>query len=297
MEMVEIHDIDEFLRLAPSGCEYYAHFYRGEPSFFPYRTPAVWRLPIEDDRIAHNLMRSGVARLFFRREIGPHIKMEWGIPLHRGQWFGEYDLCNWANGVPSLDQISWQVVGLLQHYGYKTSYLDMTFDPTTALYFSCHDAAGKAISDGLGYVYHWQRGDVCRKLMERLILTSITRLSEFLRTEKHYSTSRPETQKAGSIWIAAGHEREDYIQDTLQRLNELATVYVIDRASIPPRFFASRDLFPQDAIPSAIAAATAEWVVELRYSIDQAHEEENTRLVEILSRARALVQCPTSATG
>jgi hypothetical protein len=293
---IEVHSLEQFRLLTASDQTCRRYLFRGEDSLYEYRQPAIWRLGSEIHRQAQHVRTSGISRLFLEQEITPRISESRGIPLHNGQWLGDFDLCYWHDGIPSYRQIYWQVVALLQHYGYRTAYLDITFDPQVALFFSSYSASLKRVhTDGQGYVYQWSIAEVCQELYSKVLLTSLTKLSEFLRQESASQTSRPGMQVAGSLRVGIGAEDPDYVADVLSALNELATVYVIDRSVIPPDHFSPSTFFPSDPLPTRISMAATSWYEEASLALTQARSSGDDRVATVLEHALRDIHenCPT----
>jgi hypothetical protein len=286
MKTIVINNIKEFVLNMPMDTDYYSWIYRGEDAKYDYRLPAIWRLNSNIDRQAQHVKTSGISRLIIDNEIMPRIDYSYGIPCYKGAWLGEYDLCGYQDGIPSLKQIYWQIVALLQHYGYSTAFLDITFDPRVALFFSCYSALdGKTMHNGYGYIYQWERKAICETMHSKVLLTSLSKLSSFLKSDDITLDSRPESQAAGSLRVGIGAEHEPDVIDILKQLDSLATVYIIERNSVPVDYFQSFEIFPEDSIPTLIRRAAKNWSYEVKDAINESQRAGDDKIVEVLERA------------
>lgn len=276
MKLIPIDDIDTFLSEPIATDHNFANLYRGEFNRYPSRLPAYWRVP-ESDRPVISLRNFGVMRVFLELFILPKIRYSFGVPLYNNEFFGAMDLCH-SVGEPDLRQISWQITALLQHYGFLTEFLDITFSKKVAMFFACYNSRIEDIDySGIGYIYHWNQHDICRQFTYTVILAELSTLSSFLNHESLSVTCRPVQQVAGCIRIPT-HK--------LQEFDNLSTAYLVDRSMLPRDMFSVDYFFPLDNVPRLIQNAVASWKDETTKSIQNGLIEHS--LVDIFKAAIVL---------
>ncbi|NQE05097.1 hypothetical protein C5S32_04430 [ANME-1 cluster archaeon GoMg1] len=257
--LTKIEDPVAFVHDCPNDDRPFCNVYRGEFRQHPLRLPKFWRIT-SAERPALRIRNFGVTIVFLESLILPRLRVSYGIPMYKDQFFGTIDLCH-AIGEPDLRQISWQITALLHHYGFSTTFLDVTFSKKVALFFACYDPRTNTVaSDGLGYIYQWKRHDICRELYYDIILTELTEIGQFLIDQSVCSTCRPKEQVAGCIRIGIGHESEEKKNtQVVSKLDHLAEVFVVDRANLPENLFSVDYFFPDDGLPVIIDATIKLW--------------------------------------
>ena len=108
-------------------------FFRGENKLHPSLLPSFYRLP-EEDRRQQSGRYIAMTLSLLETVIYRHIMVSYGVPLYKdGEYFGGNDLISKYQGG-STREVVWQVQALLQHYGYPTDWLDITFSPRAAVF-------------------------------------------------------------------------------------------------------------------------------------------------------------------
>ena len=103
---------------------------------------------------------ANLASHVYQQLIAPHI-YEYGMAPHfKGKFLGCRDLCDRV-GQDSYIELMWMLQALLQHYGRRSWWLDMTFDPRVAMFFASYDAERSAVeTQGCGYVFWVALADI-----------------------------------------------------------------------------------------------------------------------------------------
>jgi len=269
LQMTELHIDDPYsfineFHKAKDSCSV---LYRGEYEDNTLRLPGLWRRPADE---RHHLYskNAGVAIRFIERFIYPHINVEAGIPFFQEEFLGDFDLCS-ATDIPSFIQIYWQTQALLQHYGYPTTYLDVTYDAATALFFACYNSStGEVDHSGYGYIYRWFRNDLGSNFGSNILITRMDAISKFITETQIAVASRPQAQSAGSIRIGLGLESEEKIHDRVRKIDDLAVRFVVDRRRVPKDLFKCEVYFPDDTVKIAIETSADIWRKEIKTAIE-----------------------------
>jgi len=252
-------------------------YFVGHVYVYPARLPSIYRADA-DQRELHSIRYFGVASDLWDLVVRRKVSISYGIPFYSQRFFGDYDLCGWAEGDPSTTQIHWQIIGLLQHYGYTTPCLDVTSSPLTALFFACYDAKTNTIlRDGIGYIYSWKRHAICSNacLASHVNVRTLSILAGFINRENISPTSRPESQDAGVMQIGRGTEPEELIQWWLSHLEKAAAIYAIDRTHVPDELLCVQDYYPRDAIPDLLSQVEEFWVARIEDALSEGLISDN----------------------
>jgi len=119
----------------------------------------------------------------FDSKIRSWVQMDYEFVYYNGQPFGARNLLD--QGDLSVKHIMWGLEGLLQHYGFPTMWIDLTFDVETALYFACQENESE-----IGFLYYTENYN-----FNWGELIDIASFAKDLRNIIRIPDTRPERQK------------------------------------------------------------------------------------------------------
>src|SRR6185436_10134805 len=152
---------------------------------------------------SHNL-----ARHVFDELIAPHVELEDTGPYFESSFVGCQDRLDRASSDHSYVQAHWQIQALLQHYGRRSYWLDMTFDSRVALFFACYDAdVGEPLTDGTGYVYFLPLGRVAEHWWP---LIDLRGTAETVAQIARMTAERPRAQAAAALRLSGSRLHRAY---------------------------------------------------------------------------------------
>lgn len=142
----------------------------------------------------------------YQQLIAPHI-YDYGMAPHfNGKFVGCRDLCDRV-GQDSYIELIWMLQALLQHYGRRSWWLDMTFDPRVAMFFAAYDTERSALETrGCGHVFWVALSDIREDWSPVIDLreTSNT-IAEIVGT----TAERTRAQAAASMRAVPAHRLQD----------------------------------------------------------------------------------------
>lgn len=198
---------------------------RGESSRHPSLLPSVYR--VNDADRSHTIsLVSSLSLHLLSDYLGPHLDFRADGPYYKGKWVGRRDWGEATLADPSFLWVLWQVESVLQHYGWPTPWLDVTFDPRVAVFFACLDYPNQRIvTEGNGYIYAWHLSTIRGQadLAFDAPVVDLKPICGVLAGVFRTASTRPEAQAAGSIRIP-------WTRPTIEaRLRELRTILTFPR--------------------------------------------------------------------
>lgn len=191
-------------------------FFRGETKLYPTMLPSLLRQP-KDKQIIIGVLIQNFAEYLLEEYLPTFVEIKAGGPFYKGKWVGRSDWAHEFRAEPEFLDAYWQLQGVLQHYGWPTPWLDITFDPKAAIFFGSFDFTDqKFISDGYGYLHIWsKKATRVGHLIYDTPIVDLKPISDVLSDVLNIPSTRPRAQSAAAIRIAHGNK---HAEDVLQEL-------------------------------------------------------------------------------
>lgn len=158
--------------------------FRGESAHYSKTLPSIYR----QDKATKDALRAvnlNLASHIYDYKLCEHLQDYYGLTLYKGKEFGANNLINPDSDLDARHTF-YGLVGLMQHYGIPTQWLDFTRSPAVALTF-----ASTNNSSEIGYVYYGDYWD-----FELGIMIDLSQFAKDLRSILPLPESRPERQQA-----------------------------------------------------------------------------------------------------
>lgn len=198
--------------------------FRGEAALYPSTLPSIYRLD-EVTKKALTQVIPNLALHIFDVKLRSQLEDYYGFTLYKGEPFGANDLINPDSDMDGRHTFR-GLVGLMQHYGIPTEWVDFTSSPSVSLAF-----AVRSNKSTIGYVYYGQ----CRDLSNEGIMIDLSKFAKDLRSILPLPESRPERQHA----LAFRPYEFQCVRQKLERLEFIKDPY---------NPYGYSDLFPRDAL-------------------------------------------------
>jgi hypothetical protein len=222
--------------------------FRGEARHYTTLSPTLSRLP-EKERTDAWVKMKELAYLLYDRFISLYTVDEgYGCgPTYQGRSISKLDLLG-TFGVPGFAEIHHDLEILLQHYGYATNWLDLTFSPQVALWFAAGEIGGV---DGIGYVHYWPSSIVGERFAMNpcALFRDTARLNEFFSDCHALAATRPHSQAAAAVRLGVLESRQE--SAALVQCRRTITF----RKRRIPESVQNLSLFPADPLLQMIKAA------------------------------------------
>ena len=129
--------------------------FRGEWQAYPQIRTSLSRRNTDEQAFLKVLVNNLSIHLL-DKYVSPVVETRPDGPFYKGKWLGDLHIAERYLANPSFLWVHWQIQALLQHYGWPTHWLDVTFDPRVALFFaSLNYKAGCLALEGRGYLHVW----------------------------------------------------------------------------------------------------------------------------------------------
>jgi hypothetical protein len=198
--------------------------FRGEAALYPETLPSIYR----HDEVTKKALTQVIPNLalhIFDTKLRFHLEDFYGLTLYKGEPFGANDLISPSSDMDGRHTFR-GLVGLMQHYGIPTEWVDFTSSPSVSIAF-----AARSNKSTTGYVYYGQFMD----LSNEGIIIDLCRFAKDLRSILPLPESRPERQHALAF-------RPYEVQCVRQKLERLE--FIKDSSNL----YCYSDLFPGDAL-------------------------------------------------
>jgi FRG domain len=230
--------------------------FRGECERYPTMGPSISRRSKDDQNNLNTLVTAFGYHVVIDL-LGPFLEFRDEGPYYKGKWIGRLDWHDAYINGPSYVAIKWQVESVLQHYGWPTPWLDVTFDPTVAVFFASYDFDKQAFTtDGCGYFYIWSLKAIrSSPLYLDVPVVDLDPISAVLSDALAVKSTRPQAQVAGSLGIRS--RVEEVAKDVLR---DLRTTVVFKRGDALEFVHGKDYYFPQDPLLDALNKLEALYV-------------------------------------
>ncbi|MBK9507467.1 MAG: FRG domain-containing protein [Bacteroidetes bacterium] len=160
--------------------------FRGEASYYPTFAPSLYR---GDEQFINSFrtVATNLAMHIIEKYFIPNTKYDFKNPWFNGMPFAAQDILD--RGELDYKNLAWGIEGLYQHYGFPTTWLDLTPDLNTALYFASLPSASK-----IGYLYYTDQ-----LIPYDGVLIDVGKFASDMRKIITIKPSRPEIQKAFAL--------------------------------------------------------------------------------------------------
>jgi hypothetical protein len=221
--------------------------FRGESNRYPTMQPSFLRQP-EGAQAYHLSLISNFSQFILGTLLSPFLEFRSDGPYYKGKWFGNLEWVEkYGSGTPSYTDSKWQLESLLQHYGWPTPWLDITFDPRVAVFFAALDFSNRGLfTTGEGYVHIWSSTAIREAyLIFDTPLIDLKPVSDILADALGKKSTRPQAQAAGSIRLGFGNNSEP-------RLRSLRSTISFTRHDAIDVLHGFDHYFPQDALAATL---------------------------------------------
>ena len=174
--------------------------FRGEGNRYPTSQPSLYRLP-EDERMAVGVFVTMLAKHFWSDVLWPSVEFRAEGLYFGGELLGDLYAIEHVRSAPSYLNAQHQFEPLFQHYGWPTTWLDVTYDPRVAVFFASFDFGRKRFTtNGIGHVYYWDQSDL-REQDSFIDIVDLRYLARLLSHALDVESTRPSRQSAVSIRV------------------------------------------------------------------------------------------------
>jgi hypothetical protein len=182
--------------------------FRGEPRIYDSMLPSLYRQP-EGNRLHWQTLVSNLAMHLLDDLLTPALQMKAVDSNYKGEWLGgDLNDAEEFMAYPQNPWVLWQLEALLQHYGWPTPCIDITYDPAVAAFFACLDYKNRSlITEGVGHVYIWSRSQLRSDpgLMFKAPVISLEHMARIVAELFGTVAIRPMVQRGGIIRFPWNH--------------------------------------------------------------------------------------------
>ena len=227
--------------------------FRGETKLYPAMLPSVMRVS-EYARWKHLQLIHNLTEHLIDDVLAQFLELRDDGPYYKGTWIGRPDWNDAILSGSSYIQIKWQLESLLQHYGWATPWLDITFDPRVAMFFASLDYPKRSlIREGVGYIHIWSLKAIRSSYLYLEPIADLCPMASVLSEVFGVPSSRPRAQLAASIRVLSPG-----VEEGLRELRETICFKRQDTHEIVNEF---SDYFPDDKLPEALDAFEQQYLV------------------------------------
>jgi hypothetical protein len=207
--------------------------------------PSGNRLPI--GTLVFNL-----AMHFWSDFLWPTVEFKSDGLYFKGRLLGDREAITKVRSEASYLNVQHQFEPLFQHYGWPTTWLDVTYDPRTAIFFASYDFAEKRFTTtGNGYVYFWE-AYLLGKRFPSLDVVDLKHLASAIAKALEVAATRPSRQSAASMKIGHGLGGDLLGEDG--DLASARTCIAFDRHDVQDIAYGYEYYFPNDPLKDLLTA-------------------------------------------
>jgi hypothetical protein len=173
--------------------------FRGEANLHETMLPSVHRVPA-DKLLSYTTLVHGLATHFWSDYLEASLILQSDGAYYKGKPLVDPSEIEQVRSSPSFLDVEEQFQGLLQHYGWPTPWIDVTFDPKVAVFFASLDYAKQnLITTGFGYVFYWSKSEIRTKVDWFKPIVDLRPMANTLNDILRIEAIRPSRQVAGAL--------------------------------------------------------------------------------------------------